>query len=139
MNAWRRECRRRGVSWGDVLTTARALRAVEIERREPFDGARRSAWRSYCHFTGRSPSCHPFWRVGFGHVLGRLANSGRDYTAIPQHDVIAASVGEEYPQWVSQTAELWDFLGSTYQPIPTLNSFFAEAIECLTPVSEVPF
>lgn len=140
MNEWRRECRRRGLRWRDVIETARGLRCVELERREAFDGARRVAWQAYCHFAGRSPGCHPFWRVGFEHVLGRLANSGRDYTAIRAYDLIAVSVGEQFPQWIDRCEDLWEFLATPYQPLPPLTSYIEEALELLTPqMSEVPF
>lgn len=140
MKAWRKACRRQRIRWADVLTMARQLRAVEIERREPYDGARRAAWTSYCHFAGRSVGCHPFWRVGFAHVLDGLANRGRDYTAIRAYDIIAESVAADFPQWTGKCDELWEFLAEPYKRLPTLAEFMAEAMEFAAGATqEVPF
>jgi hypothetical protein len=127
----RAEAKAAGLRWAHVAAASRELRAAEIAKREPLDRARCLAWRSYCHWAGRAPSCLSFWRCGFDHVLGRLANSGRDYTRIRNYDLVASSVAEELPEWEDRCNELWEFLATSYEPLPSAEEFLPRALECL--------
>jgi hypothetical protein len=138
----RSEARELGLRWRDVLDCARELRRQALQKRETMDGARRLAWENYCHWNGRSEGCHSFWRCGFDHVLGRLADSGRDYTSIRNYDVIADSVAEEYPEWSDQCGELWDWLSTPHERLPAVDRFVDEAIAMLHRMAKrnaVPF
>jgi len=125
----RDECRVVGIPWADVRAAAQELRGMEIAKRECFNGARRRAWELYCHFAGRSAGCEPFWRCGFDHVLGRLANRGYDYTAVTAYDVIAEAVAEDFSEWAGRCDELWEFLAEPYEPLPRTEQFVERAIE----------
>jgi len=125
----RAEAKTVGVPWAHVIGAARELRREEIAKREPLNAARRLAWATYCHWAGRSPGCVRFWRCGFDHVLGRLANRGYDYTSIRNYDLMAASVAEELPEWIDRGDELWAFLGESYERLPRTEEFLPRGLE----------
>jgi len=127
----RAEAKLAGLRWRDVAAAARELRAAEIRKREPLDRARRLAWESYCHWNNRATSCLSFWRCGFDHVLGRYANSGRDYTAIRHYDQVASAVAEQLPEWQDRADELWELLAERYEPLPGVDEFYNRAIDWL--------
>jgi len=132
----RDEAKAAGLRWSHVMQAARELRAAEIRTREPQDRARQVAWRIYCHWVGRTSGCHPFWRCGFDYVLGRLANSGYDFTKVKHYDLIAASVAEELPEWYDRCDELWEFLGTEYKRLPRTEEFISQAIEWLARMND---
>ena len=132
----RREARDLGIPWDQVSECARELKRLAIDKREAMDGARRCAWQAYCHYNGRSDGCHSFWRCGFEHVLGRIANSGRDYTAIRHYDEVAEAVAEQYSEWEGRGDELWEWLGTPYERLPSTGDFVAEALYHMTPKLE---
>jgi hypothetical protein len=113
-----------------VLQLARELKRQAIEKRAALDGARAYAWQLYCHYNGRSEGCHSFWRC-MPRILDRLAETGRDYTAVRCYDTIATAVAEEYPEWQDQTEALWHWLGEPYERLPRTDDFIREAEEIL--------
>jgi len=109
---------------------ARELRAAAIEKRQALDGAREYAWRLYCLYNNRSEGCHSFWRC-MPRVLARLAETGRDYTAVRCYDLIATAVAEEFPEWSNQSDALWAWLAEPYERLPATEQFLREAEEIL--------
>lgn len=131
----RREAKRLGIAWRELVAAKNHLIAVEREIRELTDGVRQYAWRR--HVGGQSGSA-PFWRHGFVARFGHRLARGADFTCIPGYDLIADSVGREYPQFggdtagdVSGTEVLWEFLLSDYVPWPSREKFYWDALEML--------
>lgn len=131
----RAEAKRLGIPWVDVIAAKNSLVACEREARELTDGVREYAWHR--HVGGASGSA-PFWRHGFVARFGHKIARGADFTCIPGYDLIAASVGEAYPQFagdtagdVSGTESLWEFLLSDYKPWPSREKFYWDALDML--------
>lgn len=135
------EAKRLGVTWAEVVQVKRECEQVMLDSRELEEGVRRRAWELFLHYAGRSRGCRGFWRVGWDHVRARLENGGRDYTSLPGYDLLIRDVTEEYPEWSGrETAELFDFLFTDYQPRPSALELFSEALGLIeAAVASVPF
>ncbi len=118
-----------GVSWREVCQLKCELIEHERQRRHTTDGVRKEAWTLFLLYSGRSKGCQPFWRVGWAKVRTRYDHNGWDFTQIPRYDIIARSIGSEFPEWQGQEpSALYDFLFSRYQPWPSRLDFYELAL-----------
>lgn len=124
----RERVKQAGVSWNEVVRTARWLRRVALEARESSDRTRQLAWQAYCHWNRRSAGCHSFWRIGFAHLFARLERVGADYTAVPHYDEIARDVASELSEWEDRCDALWEFLRTPYVPQRRVSEYLDEAV-----------
>ncbi len=122
----RREAKRLGLAWPDVLGRYRQLKEEAIERREIPNAVRELAWQIA---TWYSPGCWPFWRHGFAKRWGRRYFEN-DQTAIPNYDTIQQQVGWYFPQYAGLDAEhaLFEFLFSPYDRLPAAAELYDRAI-----------
>jgi hypothetical protein len=129
LSSLKRQARAAGIGWADVQLVQREFAAVERQQREATDAVRRRAWESYCHWQGYE-RWRCLWRRGFRLVGSLLANSGRDFSAVPYVDVVAATLRSEFPEWAeADTGELLEFLCSDYQPEPPIVALYAAALD----------
>lgn len=136
INELRAEAKQLGVPWSWVLELKEELIQLASESRAPRVEARQEAW--FC-YVGRKSGSAPFWRHGFQSRFGRRLAQGSDYTIIPCYDEIADAVrqmAEEYSAWDS--AEIWDFLLSDYEPWPPREHFYWEALHQIAASQQRP-
>ena len=127
--AIRREARQRGLNWSDVRDAAGELREMEVVKRERPNEIRAVAWMLA---TASTPGSWPFWRHGFVSRWGRRVDL-HDYTAIPGYDEIGQAIATQFPEYAGPdgTEQLFDFLLSPYDRLPTAEQLYRRAMDHL--------
>jgi len=119
----RNESRHLGIPWPAIREAYAQIREEEILQREHPNAIRQAAWAM-----ATSPGCHPFWRHGFLSRWGQRIARGADYTIIPRHDEIAQQIGWDFPE-VDDSQQLWDFLLSPHDRLPTAKTMYSKALD----------
>lgn len=93
------------------------ITANERAKREHSWAVRRAA--AWAYF-GRERIRAGRWATAFQATFGKLANQGKDYTAIPGHDTLPGSIADDFPEFTADggTERLWDLLLSPHDPMP---------------------
>ncbi|MDZ4819195.1 MAG: AAA family ATPase [Planctomycetota bacterium] len=70
------------------------------------------------------------WANGFQASFGKLADLGKDFTAIPGYDTLADGLAADFPEYGGDDGceRLWTFLLSPHDRLPSRDVMFAEAV-----------
>jgi hypothetical protein len=123
------EATARGLNWSDVRAAFEMVREQERDKRAHGDDVRRSAWHLA---TALEPHLGCYWKYGFANPWKRWPKLlERDYTIIPNHDVIAQEVASHFPEYHRNggTEQLFNELLAQHDPMPSRETMFAAAMD----------
>jgi hypothetical protein len=125
--ALRRQAKKLGIPWSMVLEMYRLVKNEEQAAREHPNEVRSTAWHA---MVGHKSGSAPFWRHGFVSRYGRRVDR-HDYTVIPGYDVLAQEIAGIFPEYAHDagTEELFAFLLSTYNRMPSRQTMLGKAID----------
>lgn len=136
------EAKRLGVAWADVQREYANVKRIEADRRERPNAIRKTAWHAK---VGSTSGSAPFWRHGFAKRYAKRLAAGADHTCVAGHDKIRQSVAEEFPEFLDPpgetgrgTEELFDFLFSPYDRMPSREEMLREALARIEAAVEQP-
>lgn len=134
----RREAKTAGLEWSNVEATYRELRIQQRVDRQLDCEVRQYVWNAYAYTEGS----RDFWRHGMQKRFPKAFGDG-DRTMIPNFDVVADDVAQAFPLFGRDNdpaATLFDFIAAPYNPIPSAEETWEDAIELAKsrPFAECP-
>lgn len=111
----------------ELLEAYRQVKQIELDKRTRNNEIRRLA--TYLYWPNK-PYRWRWWRMAFECVFGERYRES-DLTIIPGYDELAQELSHTFPEFegIDGCQDLWKFLMSPYDPMPSKSAMMADAVE----------